>query len=737
MEFLFSNTNEEIAKQVENDIDSAKESGVVDTEELKYEHVGDGNVMITDKENGEITIAKKAADVADTYDLMMVPDDQLEKFLHPSFGENGNVKPGDQVGAPDEAVENHYDEVNDYQENPSVEAQTENREFSVSTDNSVVLRIFSDQAYCDRLFSEVIESEETAVVGDLKIEKVDGEDNTVVVTDKTTGDQAKVELDGEDMNVTELDTKEYSDEENLGFLPTYIVGIDVANHALFDTFAYGEENVQALVSRMEEDGIQAIQVFDNLDDARSYANDLLDQLGATSVDEPVQIEYSEINDLEVHTFSCTATDVMERMFSEAAAGISDIQEAVEDAIESGDQIETDTDIITPVDAINAVIEDKETGEFTKATISGETINLEGIDEEEAQDITGDLSILESESKCDDEDEEGCGEDEEKLYCDADETRFFSESEEMTNYMVKIFSFEAEQDAIEDAIESGDQIETDTEVITPVDSKTAVIEDKENDEITKAVILDEDRMNLSPISQDEAENLTQDLSVAVDEIPEDEEEEVEVPLEEEDEEEEDKNFSEFTAYMTRLFSEEADSAEIEDAIESGEQIENDTEIITPVDNKTAVIEDKENGEFTKATLDEDEVEVAPISEQEADKLTEGLKVEEDEDEKEFSVLDKWFAEIAQPQAPVAEPAPKFDPQTGAPLPQAEVPSVEQVEDLAQAAVESINAAAATATSAILEAKATPAQAAEPDLQEAQFSENDNNTNDTLVSWLNQI
>lgn len=623
MEFLFSNTNEEIAKQVENDIDSAKESGVVDTEELKYEHVGDGNVMITDKENGEITIAKKAADVADTYDLMMVPDDQLEKFLHPSFGENGNIKPGDQVGAPDEAVENHYDEVNDYQENPSVEVQTEDREFSVSTDNSVVLRIFSDQAYCDRLFSEVIESEETAIVGDLKIEKLDGEDNTVVVTDKTTGDQAKVELDGDDMNVTELDTKEYSDEENLGFLPTYIVGIDVANHALFDTFAYGEENVQALVSRMEEDGVQAIQVFDNLDDARSYANDLLDQLGATSVDEPVQIEYSEINDLEVHTFSCTATDAMERMFSEAASGISDIQEAVEDAIESGDQIETDT-----------------------------------------------------------------------------------------------------------------------EVITPVDSKTAVIEDKENDEITKAVILDEDRMNLYPISQDEAENLTQDLSVAVDEVPEDEEEEVEIPVEEEDEEEEDKNFSEFTAYMTRLFSEEADSAEIEDAIESGEQIENDTEVITPVDNKTAVIEDKENGEFTKATLDEDEVEVAPISEQEADKLTEGLKVEDDEeteeeDEKKFSVLDKWFAEIAQPQAPVAEPAPKFDPQTGAPLPQAEVPSVEQVEDLAQAAVESINAAAATATSAILEAKAAPAQTAEPDLQEAQFSENDNNTNDTLVSWLNQI
>jgi superfamily I DNA/RNA helicase len=72
--------------------------------------------------------------------------------------------------------------------------------------------------------------------------------------------------------------------------------------------------------------------------------------------------------------------------------------------------------------------------------------------------------------------------------------------------------------------------------------------------------------------------------------------------------------------------------IEDAIENGEQIENDTEVITPVDAKTAIVEDKENGEFTKAVLDDDNIDMTAISEEEADKLTDGLAVEDtDEDE----------------------------------------------------------------------------------------------------------
>jgi nitrogen regulatory protein PII len=244
MEVMFSNNNEELANQVDNDIKSAKDKGEVDTEEVNYKNLGDGNIAITDKENGEVTLAQSAEDTPDTYDLIAVPDGQLEKYLHPS--EEG--KKGVQVGVPDEKVENHLDgksvispNLNDGGLNPEAghekkavdtaeegptdkdtcpgcgknpcecEGEDEEKEFSVSTDNTVVMRIFSDQEFCERIFSEVIESEETAKVGDLKIEKVD--DAAVVVTDITTGDQAKVDLDDDEMNVTELDSKEFSDDE--------------------------------------------------------------------------------------------------------------------------------------------------------------------------------------------------------------------------------------------------------------------------------------------------------------------------------------------------------------------------------------------------------------------------------------------------------------------------------------------------------------------------------------------
>ena len=45
--------------------------------------------------------------------------------------------------------------------------------------------------------------------------------------------------------------------------------------------------------------------------------------------------------------------------------------------------------------------------------------------------------------------------------------------------------------------------------------------------------------------------------------------------------------------------------------NSEEIENDSEIITPVDSETAVIEDKETGEFTKVTIDGDELDCKAI------------------------------------------------------------------------------------------------------------------------------
>ena len=152
----------------------------------------------------------------------------------------------------------------------------------------------------------------------------------------------------------------------------------------------------------------------------------------------------------------------------------------------------------------------------------------------------------------------------------------------------------------------------------------------------------------------------------------------------------------TQYMIRLFSDKEDEKLIEQSIESGNQIDNDEIKITPVDAETAIVEDKTNeGELTKAVLTEEEIELCPISEEEAKALKEDTtseeekKVEEvdlkeeaekpaekeeekkeekveEEKEKKFSntVLDKWFAEAVVPAAgihaqPVAQEAPTIE------------------------------------------------------------------------------
>jgi hypothetical protein len=223
---------------------------------------------------------------------------------------------------------------------------------------------------------------------------------------------------------------------------------------------------------------------------------------------------------------------------------------------------------------------------------------------------------------------------------------------------------------------------------------------------------------------------------------------------------------FTDYMVRLYSEEADQDEIEKAIESGDQIESDNEVITPVDDKTAVVEDKNNGEFTKATIkSEDEIEVNKISEEEAGELTDGAAQEEDKNEdKQFSyskdpVLDKFFADIATNQVvpavtgQIAQPVQtvtnaqgnqvpvQVDPNTGETVAVPVGTTVEEAEDKAAVAIQSIQAAAAEAAATIAEAKAAPVENAEPDLQEATFSETQKNfsevSDNQLVSWLNGI
>ena len=793
MEVLFSaveNKDEELAAQVAKDIEDAKANGTVDTEEVKYENMGDGKVAVTDKGNGEVTIVEKASDESDTYDMYPAEQsEQIEGYLHP---EQDGVTPGKQVGAADEKVESHMDGSSVIAPNmpcgglnpeagheKSVEVtamegpDAEEKEFSVSTDNSVVLRIFSDQEFCERLFSEVIESEETAKVGDLKVEKVGPEE--VVVTSTVSGDQAKVKMDGDEMEVTELESKTFSEEED--YEPLYVVGVDPINHVIVDAPEYDEESAEELVQSLIEKGVAGVKIFDNPEEGRAYAIELLEGLGAQNeddVEEPVQAEFSD------HTIYLTKfyseedkSLFMLRMFSESIEGISDTQDVVEDAIENGDEIETDNEIITPIDSKTAIIEDKDSNEYTKASLEGQEIELEKINENQASELK-DHVIVDEEGE-DEEDEKKFSEiidkyfsdTEDEVYTNDAQDKFFSENEEVTEYMVRLFSEESDSEEIEKAIEEGEQIENDKEIITPVDSKTAIVEDKENGEFTKATMNDSE-VEVHPISEEEADKLTENL--AVEDNDEDEDEEDEKKFSEiidkyfsdtEDEvytnDAQDKFFSEneeMTEYMVRLFSEECDCEEIEKAIESGEEVETDKEIITPISDTEAVVEDKENGEFTKATVNDNEVEVHPLTEEEAEKLGENK-----EDEKKFSegdTLSKFFAEVVgavpvaagevDPNMPVipiadqnavpAEPVQEVQDPMAVPAEGQAIPSVEAIEDKALAAVQSIRAVADEAANQIMEAKQAPAPVQGEDLKEAQFSEMKfNDSNDTLVSWLN--
>jgi hypothetical protein len=694
--------DELIAKQFSEDIEETEKKGELDTDELKFEKLDDNKVAIHDKEAGETTIAEKAEDGSfDLYnpeDVLEEEEGQLDGFLHPEVGDQ--VIPGGQQN-PTENVEDHEGQpispnTEDGGLNPeaghekSVEetaqegpegaacpecgknpcecegADEEEKEFSatVYTNNTAVQRIFSDQEFCERLFSEVLESaeaEDVAKVGSLRVEKID--DDTVVVTDEKTGDAAKVSLSEDELEVEELESKTFSEEgeeeeENPNqFEPLHVVGVDTGNHQLVDSSVFDEEDAQELADRLTDMGLDGVQVIADESDARDYALDLLENLGVENpeedIEEPEEATFSDHDGYEatvyVTRYYSNNTVFMDRLFSETDGGIETSQAKIEDALENGDEIETEEEIVTPISATEAVVEDKDNNEFTKVTIEDDKMKLNPLTEEEAGELLEDIAVSEDET-----DEDAENEEEEKDFSDiiANEanTKFFSESEPVTAYMERLFSDEEKEELIEKAIEDGDQIENDTVVITPVDSETAVIEDKENGEFTKAVMSDED-IDLKPISEDEATELTEDLAVS------DEEEEV---AEEDDE-------------------------------------------------------------------------------------------DEKEDEKEFSdsILSKWFAEVVAPAqaapaqaVPVAAPvaaAPAVD-ENGQPVVE-DVPSVEAIEDKAIAAVQQIQAAAAEAEAAILNAKAAPVQEGEVNLQEAQFSETEEertfSENDTLVTWFNSI
>lgn len=720
MSRLFSAVNdgdEELLNQVANDIETAKKDGSVETDELTYVDLGENKVLITDNENQESTIAERAED--GNYDLypagVEIPTEQPEGFLHP---EGDGVTPGDQEGAPDEKVEDHNPDETPAAtveenaegcaedetcpecgkhpcecEQKAEEKKEEEKKYSENV-NTVIARIFSDQVFCEHLFSEVIRTSESAQIGDLQVEKDDSEENTVVVTDSKTGDAARITMDDNEMEVQEMDAKNFSEEgeetaNEEEFMPLHIVGVLPLEHSLVDSTAYSEEEANELVARLQEIGVDGIQVFEDEEAARDYAISLLQGLGAESYEEPEQVEFSE-HDVFVTAYNSDSTYFMDKLFSESCNEIDATQNAIENVISKGEETETDTEILTPVDNDTVIVEDKENGQLTKVVVEDETLDCTPISEEEAEEL--------------------------KTYSCS------------TQYMLRLFSEEADSGDIEKAIENDEQVETDTEIITPVSDNTAVIEDKENNEYTKATLTEED-INVVPISEDEAAELTGEKTYS--------------------NAAETKFFSakeEMTDYMCRLFSEEADEKEIEKAIEGGETVETEKETITPVDAETAIVEDKENNEYTKATMNEEEIEVVPISEEDAKKLMnkeEEKPAEEkkEEDEKNFSdnVMDKFFATVAGEDAPEIVEAVYDENGNLVPVHKEEegVPSVEAIEDAALAAVQAINNAATESVNAVMEAKNTPSENEQAELQEAQFSEKSfsETNNDTLISWLN--
>ena len=762
MDRLFSATEKSesgVLDMMERDFSEVLQNGTLETDELIMRAYSDGSIEITDKETGEKTLAEPNQDEEGNtiYDLSPVeePTEQLEGELHPEVNAMGGVNRGKQTGTPDERVKDHMTIEQQIKEgvNPRAGEEPafkeigegdvcpecgknpcdcdEEKEFSITSGNEVIQRIYSDVEFCVRVFSEVIESEETAKVGDLKVEKLPDEENAVVVTSESTGDQAKVELRDGEMEVTELESKalsrsfseegeeegamEYSDE-NDQYLPYFIVGVEPINHIIASTYAYDEESAYEIARRLTEDGLQGVEILEDEDAARDYADQLLSDLDATEVEEEAEeAMYSDMEEsvIYLNRYFTDTTYFMDRCFSETLDGVSDMQDALEDVINNQEEVKEGDTTVTPVDEKTAVI--SEGDEFTKVTLEGEDkMCLENISEEEYEDLTDNSSETEDQ----------------KVYSNQAETKFFSENEYLTTYMQRLFSEEASEKDIEEAIEKQEtkEVENDTTII-PVSETEAIVKDESGDEPEYSIaVLDDETVEINPIDAEEAEDMIEEKEYSGIYCDEDET----------------RFFSEnecLTDYMQRLFTDSSDSAEIEKAIEEDKVIDNDTEKITPIDEETAIIEDKENGEFTKATMDEEKLDVEPIDEEEA------MKMIEEKEEKSFTyvkdpMLDKFFTdalgpkENEQPQVVQAVVDPKtgqlvpYNPEEEAGNPQL---SVEAIEDKALAAIQSIQAAVNEGEAQILNAKAAPAENQEQNLQEAQFSESET-SQDTLLSWL---
>lgn len=399
MDRLFSATSEkdeELTKQVAEDIESAKENGSVEDDEMAYQHTGDGHVIATDKETGENTLIHPSED-GETYDLEAIPDGELERYLHPEIIE----------GAPAVAPE----VCPGCGQDPCA---CESKEFSVTTNNNAVLKIYSDQELSEAATELAMSSGENVQVGDLSFIKCEDDPDAVVVTDKSSGDTAKVVLDGPDMQVTELDQKnfkEFSNKKEMKVVrrkvyshaeqynPVYVVGIDTTNQVLANYPAMTEEAASDLANRLIEMGLEGVQIIANPDEARDYAISLLTGNGVESVEQIGEEEAKEFSDVDGviyvnRYFTNDRTQFMNKLFSEADEDITATQDIIESALSNGEQVETEDEIITPVSDSTAVVEDKLNGEYTSVVVDGEHMNVEPIEEGQAEIMLKDVDVEE-------------------------------------------------------------------------------------------------------------------------------------------------------------------------------------------------------------------------------------------------------------------------------------------------------------------------------------------------------
>ena len=472
MQVMFSaaeNNDEELTSQVANDIETAKaseEGSGIEDDEVSYVNLGSGKVLITDKGTGEATVAEQNEEDPEQYDLEGFENDEdLEKYLHTIDGvtpdenvqtevtenfedhmtgedvispnlEDGGLNPEaghersvTEVTPEEEECEDDDEEEEEEEKVYSVTmTEEELNMFSeycedlINNSNLASVKIFSEPEFYAKVFSDVLDEDKPAILGDLKIEKTD--DDTIVVTDLESGDEAQVTVDEDNEFVVNDVQKELSDEEkvysvtmteeelnmfseyceslyseeeedecdenNCGeqYEPLFVVGIDPVNHVIVDSPVYSEEDANILAQRFAEDGVEAVEIFDCPDAARDHATSLLGEVGVTEIEQVAEPQEHQFSDVTIYTtrYFTDCTEFMFKLFSETDENITDTQDNIEDAIESGEQKETESEVITPIDDETAVVHDKDNDEYTKVTLTDDEINTEKLTEEEADDL---------------------------------------------------------------------------------------------------------------------------------------------------------------------------------------------------------------------------------------------------------------------------------------------------------------------------------------------------------------